>query len=71
MKSYNTTEAAQFMRLTKYCQRNGRLGCTVLSRTEETSNVHTEQDLCGDVMTIRLGVRDSEDVDYGVQNHVK
>lgn len=44
---------------------------TVLSRTEETGNVHAEKDQCEDMMTIRLGVRDCEDVDYGVQNHVK
>jgi hypothetical protein len=36
-----------------------------------TGNVHKERDQCGNVMTVGRGVRDCEDVDYGVQNHVK
>jgi hypothetical protein len=66
MEDY-VTEAAQFMRLAKYCQGNGH-GHTVLSRMEErrhayvglTGNVH-EEDQCEDVMTVGLGVRDCED----------
>jgi hypothetical protein len=36
-----------------------------------TGNVHEDEDRCWDVMTMGLGVRDCEDVDYEVQNHVK
>jgi hypothetical protein len=68
MEGY-VTETAQFLWLTKYCRDSGCPERTVLSRMEETrhayvsltGNIHEEQDQCGDVMTVGLGLRDCED----------